>query len=130
MHRRTLLAAGSLALTASPLAGFKGALAQQAQITGAGSTFVNPCFQKWAEAARGPTGITLNYQSVGSGAGINQARNRTVDFGASDAPLTTEQLTENSLLQFPVVMGSLVAIVNIPGIENEQLKLTGPLLAD
>ena len=106
------------------------ALAQQAQITGAGATFPNPVYQKWAEAARGAIGLQVNYQSVGSGAGINQIRNRTVDFGATDAPLNLQQLTEGNLLQFPTVMGSLVAIVNIPGIENEQLKLTGPLLAD
>nr|WP_246523866.1 phosphate ABC transporter substrate-binding protein PstS [Neoroseomonas eburnea] len=107
-----------------------GVRAQGAQITGAGATFPNPVYQKWAEAARGAIGMQVNYQSVGSGAGINQIRNRTVDFGATDAPLTAQQLTEGNLLQFPTVMGSLVAIVNIPGIENDQLKLTGPILAD
>ena len=125
MNRRGLLL-GTAAAAALPFY----ARAQQAQITGAGSTFVNPIHQKWAEAAKAATGIQLNYQSVGSGAGINQARNRTVDFGATDAPLPVAQLNENNLLQFPVVMGSLVAIVNIPGIENEQLKLTGEVLAD
>src|SRR4051812_3656989 len=128
MNRRSLLIATGLT-AAAPLLG-RPALAQTAQITGAGATFPNPVYQKWAEAGKAATGLTVNYQSVGSGAGINQIRNRTVDFGASDAPLTVAQLTEANLLQFPAVMGSLVPIVNIPGIENEQLKLTGDLLAE
>jgi phosphate transport system substrate-binding protein len=106
------------------------ARAQTASITGAGASFPNPVYQKWAEAARAAIDIQVNYQSVGSGAGINQIRNRTVDFGATDAPLNAQQLTEASLLQFPTVMGSVVAIVNIPGIASDQLKLTGPILAD
>lgn len=105
------------------------AFAQQATITGAGASFPNPLYQKWGEAARQPTGIQLNYQSVGSGAGQAQIRNRTVDFGASDAPMTAEQLTEANLLQFPATMGSVVAIVNIPGVENNRLRLTGELLS-
>jgi phosphate transport system substrate-binding protein len=125
VNRRSILLGAGAALTL-PLA----ARAQTAQITGAGATFPNPIYQKWAEAARAAIGIQVNYQSVGSGAGINQIRNRTVDFGATDAPLNQQQLTEGNLLQFPTVMGSLVAIVNIPGIENDQLRLTGPILAD
>ena len=126
MDRRSLLLGASAALT---LPAF-GAFAQGAQITGAGASFPNPIYQKWAEAVRNAIGIQLNYQSVGSGAGINQIRNRTVDFGGTDAPLNAQQLTEANLLQFPTVMGSLVAIVNIPGIAEDQLRLTGPLLAD
>lgn len=129
MDRRHFLLGGGAVLGAGLLpAG--AARAQGITITGAGATFPNPVYQKWAEAARGPAGVAVNYQSVGSGAGINQIRNRTVDFGATDAPLTAQQLAEANLLQFPSVMGSLVAIVNIPGVENEQLKLTGELLAD
>ena len=128
MQRRSFLLGSGLAATA--ISATRPAFAQTAQITGAGATFPNPVYQKWGEAGRGPTGITLNYQSVGSGAGINQIRNRTVDFGATDAPLTVAQLTEANLLQFPAVMGSLVPIVNIPGVENEKMKLTGELLAD
>ncbi len=112
----------SLALLAAPAA------AQQ--ITGAGATFPNPIYQKWGEAAQKATGIQLNYQSLGSGAGQTQARNRTVDFGATDAPLTEEALKQHNLLQFPTVMGSLVAIVNLPGIADNQLKLTGEILAE
>jgi len=104
------------------------ALAQP--ITGAGATFPSPLYQKWSEAAKAPTGITLNYQSVGSGAGQAQIRNRTVDFGASDAPMTDAQLKGSNLLQFPATMGSLVAIVNLPGIADNQMKLTGDVLAD
>jgi len=128
VQRRSLLIASGLA-AATPLLG-RPAFAQGAQITGAGATFPNPVYQKWAEAGKAATGITVNYQSVGSGAGINQIKNRTVDFGATDAPLALPQLDEANLLQFPAVMGSLVPIVNIPGIENEALKLTGEILAD
>jgi phosphate transport system substrate-binding protein len=129
LNRRSFLAASTAAATL-PLALPRVGLAQQAQITGAGASFPNPVYQKWAEAARPATGIALNYQSVGSGAGQAQIRNRTVDFGASDAPMTAEQLQQNELLQFPTVMGSLVAIVNLPGVADNQMKLTGELLAD
>jgi phosphate transport system substrate-binding protein len=127
VQRRSFLTAAAL-LAGTSLT--TRAFAQAAQITGAGASFPNPVYQKWAEAGRAATNITVNYQSVGSGAGINQIRNRTVDFGATDAPLQVEQLNEANLLQFPSVMGSLVAIVNIPGVENEQMKLTGEVLAD
>ena len=125
MNRRSFLLASAAVALAPRLAS-----AQGAQITGAGATFPNPIYQKWAEAARAGANISLNYQSVGSGAGQAQIRNRTVDFGASDAPMTAAQLTENNLLQFPTVLGSLAPIVNIPGIAADQLKLTGELLAD
>jgi phosphate transport system substrate-binding protein len=120
---RRLALAGLVALAATP------ALAQNAQITGAGASFPNPVYQRWGEGAKA-AGIQLNYQSVGSGAGVNQIRNRTVDFGASDAPLTQQQLTEGNLLQFPTVMGAVVPIVNIPGVAADQLRLTGEVLAD
>jgi len=104
--------------------------AQQASITGAGASFPAPLYQKWGEAAREPTGIQLNYQSVGSGAGQAQIRNRTVDFGASDAPMSDAQLEEHKLLQFPSTMGSLVVIVNVPGVEDNKMRLTGEVLSD
>ncbi len=125
MNRRSFLLGTGAAAMLPALA-----RAQQAQITGAGATFPNPVYQKWADAARSAISIQVNYQSVGSGAGINQIRNRTVDFGASDAPLTQQQLQEANLLQFPTVMGSVAPIINVPGVENEQLKLTGELIAD
>jgi len=102
----------------------------QTQITGAGSSFAAPIYGKWADAAGAATGIKLNYQAIGSGAGINQINNRTVDFGASDMPLTGDKLTAGKLVQFPTVMGGVDIIVNLPGIAANQLKLTGPVLAD
>lgn len=100
------------------------------QITGAGASFPNPVYQKWGEAAQKAIGIQLNYQSVGSGAGQTQIKNRTVDFGASDAPLTDKALKDANLMQFPTVMGSVVAIVNVPGVADNQMKLTGEMLSD
>ena len=126
MNRLTSLLGAAVA----SLALLTGTAASAQQITGAGATFPNPIYQKWGEAAQKANGIQLNYQSVGSGAGLTQARNRTVDFGASDAPMAAAQLEEHKLLQFPTVMGSLVAIVNIPGVADNQLKMTGELLAD
>ena len=79
------------------------------QITGAGATFPAPVYTKWGEAAKAATGIELNYQAIGSGGGQNQILNRTVDFGASDAPMDPAKLTEGRLLQFPTVMGAVVS---------------------
>jgi phosphate transport system substrate-binding protein len=104
--------------------------AQAQQITGAGATFPAPVYVKWGEAAKAATGIELNYQAIGSGGGQNQIINRTVDFGASDAPVDPAKLEQNRLLQFPSVMGAVVPIVNLPGIEPNQLKLPSELLAD
>lgn len=118
------LALAGIAVAALPV----GARAQQ--ITGAGATFPAPVYAKWGEAAKAATGLELNYQAIGSGGGQNQIINRTVDFGASDAPVEPDRLTKNNLLQFPTVMGAVVPIVNIPGVAADQLKLTGDLLAD
>ncbi len=107
-----------------------GAAAAHAEaITGAGSSFAAPIYGKWAEAAASSTGITLNYQSIGSGAGQTQIINRTVDFGASDAPVSADRLSTNHLVQFPTVMGAVDLIVNVPGISVDQLKLDGPTIA-
>src|ERR1700759_2245544 len=100
------------------------------QITGAGATFPAPVYTKWAEAAKTATGIELNYQAIGSGGGQNQILNRTVDFGASDAPMDPAKLRSGNLVQFPTVMGAVVPIVNLPGLAENQLKLTGEVLAD
>jgi phosphate transport system substrate-binding protein len=105
-------------------------IAQAQSITGAGSTFAAPIYAKWGDAAQSATKIALNYQAIGSGAGQTQIFNRTVDFGASDAPVTAEKLTQHDLLQFPTVMGGVVVIVNIPGVAANALKLDGPTLAD
>ena len=122
MKLRTLATLAAATLLATP------AFAQQ--ITGAGATFPAPVYAKWGEAAKAAIGIELNYQAIGSGGGQNQIMNRTVDFGASDAPVDGPKLTENKLLQVPTVMGAVVPIVNIPGIASDQLKLTGALVAD
>ena len=100
------------------------------QITGAGSTFFFPLVSRWSADYNAATGAQVNYQSIGSGGGIAQIKAGTVDFGASDAPLTSEELDEAGLLQFPVVIGGVVPVVNVEGIEPGELKLTGPLLAD
>ena len=104
--------------------------AQAQQITGAGSTFAAPIYAKWGDASNGATGVKLNYQAIGSGAGINQINNRTVDFGASDMPVPADQLAAHKLMQFPTVIGGVDIIVNLPGIKPNTLKLTGPILAD
>lgn len=101
-----------------------------ASITGAGSTFAAPIYAKWGDTSRSVTGVQLNYQAIGSGAGINQINNRTVDFGASDMPLAAEQLARHNLMQFPTMIGGVDVIVNLPGIKANELKLTGPILAD
>ena len=120
-----------LAMTALAisLAGFTVA-AQAQQITGAGATFPAPVYTKWGEAAKSAIGIELNYQAIGSGGGQNQILNRTVDFGASDAPMDAAKLESGKLLQFPTVMGAVVVIVNIPGVESNKLRLPGELLAE
>ncbi|MCC2954079.1 phosphate ABC transporter substrate-binding protein PstS [Massilia sp. IC2-477] len=101
-----------------------------ADMTGAGATFPYPIYAKWAESYKAATGNGLNYQSVGSGAGIKQIKAKTVDFGASDMPLKAEELDESGLMQFPAIMGGVVAVVNVDGVTPGQLKLTGPVLAD
>src|SRR6266487_2768613 len=101
-----------------------------AEITGAGATFPYPIYAKWAEAYKAKTGNSLNYQSIGSGGGIRQIQNKTVDFGASDMPLKPEELDKGGLLQFPTVIGGDVPVVNLPGVKPGDLKLTGPVLAD
>jgi len=101
-----------------------------AEITGAGSSFVYPIASKWAEAYKKNTGTNLNYQSIGSGGGIKQIKAKTVDFGASDMPLSAEELDKEGLVQFPVVMGGVVPVVHIEGVKPGELKLTGQVLAD
>src|SRR5208283_5105634 len=86
-------------------------------LTGAGATFPAPIYQAWAYDYNKTTGLKLNYQSIGSGGGIQQIKSRTVEFGASDAPLTPEELNKAGLLQFPAVMGGVVVVVHFPGIK-------------
>ena len=111
--------------------GLVAGLAQAAiTLNGAGATFPYPIYAKWADAYKTKTGMNLNYQSIGSGGGIKQIKAKTVDFGASDKPLPIEELNASGLLQFPMVMGGVVPVANLPGIKPGELKLTGPMLAD
>ena len=105
-------------------------LAQAAEITGAGASFPAPLYAKWAEAYNKATGNRMNYQSIGSSGGIRQIRAKTVDFGASDAPLKPEELAKDNLMQFPAAIGGVVPVVNIAGVKPGQLRLTGPVLGD
>jgi phosphate transport system substrate-binding protein len=119
---RTLLAVGTVAALST--------VAIAAEISGAGATFPYPIYAKWADVYKKTTGIGLNYQSIGSGGGIKQIYARTVTFGASDAPLSGEDLEKRGLAQFPMVMGGIVPVVNIAGIKPGQLVLDGPTLAN
>jgi phosphate transport system substrate-binding protein len=121
--RRTLLSAavGAVLIAAVP--------AVAAEIAGAGATFPYPIYAKWAEAYKAKTGTSMNYQSIGSGGGIKQIEAKTVDFGASDMPLKPEDLDKNGLQQFPMVMGGVVPVVNLAGVQPGQLKLDGKVLA-
>jgi phosphate transport system substrate-binding protein len=104
--------------------------AQAADMTGAGATFPYPIYAKWAEMYKKASGNGLNYQSVGSGAGIKQIKAKTVDFGASDMPLPADELNKEGLFQFPAIMGGVVTVVNLDGIAPGQLKLSGAVVGD
>jgi len=104
--------------------------AQAADITGAGASFPYPIYAKWASDYKAATGNTVNYQSIGSGGGQKQIIAKTVDFGASDDPMSGDDLAKNGLVQFPAVIGGIVPVVNLQGIQPGQLKFTGALLAD
>ncbi len=127
-----LLAAGIAAnLSAVGVGTGIGAGAAFAQeITGAGATFPAPIYAKWAEAYQKATGVKMNYQSIGSSGGIRQINAKTVDFGASDAPLTQEQLDKDGLMQFPAVIGGVVPVVNITDVKPGDMRLTGQVLGD
>lgn len=121
---KTIVAALSLSAIA-----LSAATANASEVTGAGSSFAAPIYTKWADAYSKVAGTQLNYQSIGSGAGIKQILAKTVDFGASDMPLKPEELKEKGLVQFPTVVGGVVPVVNLPGIKPGQMKLNGDLLA-
>ena len=118
---KAIVAAGLIAASTSAFA---------ADITGAGSTFIFPVLSKWADAYKKETGNGLNYQSIGSGGGIKQIQAKTVTFGASDMPLKVEQLEKDGLVQWPMVMGAIVPVVNIEGLKPGEMVLDGEALAD
>lgn len=99
-------------------------------VTGAGATFPAPLYAKWADAYHQATHVRVNYQSIGSGAGLKQIRFKTVDFGASDMPLKDDELAKDGLVQFPTVIGGVVPVVNIKGVRSGEIKLTGQVLGD
>ena len=119
-YKALLGAVAGLALTTSAFA---------ADITGAGSSFVFPVVAKWAATYKGVSGTGLNYQSIGSGGGIAQIKAKTITFGATDKPLTSKELGAFGLTQFPLVVGGIVPVVNVPGVKAGQLTLDGPTLA-
>jgi len=104
--------------------------AAAAEITGAGASFPNPVYSKWADAYNKATGHKLNYQSIGSSGGVRQIKAKTVDFGASDAPLKTADLQKDGMIQFPTVFGAVVPVINLPGLKPGEMKLTGQVLGD
>jgi phosphate transport system substrate-binding protein len=114
---------GGAALAASTLA------APAADISGAGATFPYPLYAKWADIYKKETGVGLNYQSIGSGGGIKQIQAKTVTFGASDMPLKPQDLEKAGLVQFPMVMGGVVPVINVDGIAPGSLVLDGPTVA-
>ena len=118
-----------LASIGASLAVASGAVLAQ-DMTGAGATFPAPLYAKWADAYNKATGARLNYQSIGSGGGIKQIKSKTVDFGASDMPLKDEELAKEGLIQFPTVVGGVVPVVSIAGIQPGQIRLTGQVLGD
>ena len=122
MNMRTIISAVALAAGVS--------VASAADISGAGATFPYPIYAKWADAYKKETGNGLNYQSIGSGAGIKQIRAKTVTFGATDAPLKPEELDKDGLAQWPMVMGGIVAVVNLDGVKPGDIHIDGPTLAD
>src|SRR5450759_5974121 len=105
-------------------------VASAQEITGAGASFPAPLYAKWAADYNKATGVKINYQSVGSGAGIKQIDSKTVDFGASDMPQTDEVLAKKGQMQFPTAIGGVVPVINIKGINHGQLKLNGQVLGD
>ncbi len=117
---RTLALAAALAFAAPSMA---------VDLTGAGASFPAPIYAKWGSAWKASTKNQLNYQSIGSGGGQSQIKARTVDFGASDDPMSAEDLKKNGLVQFPTVIGAVVPIINVPGVADGQLRLTAPVLA-
>jgi phosphate transport system substrate-binding protein len=117
---KAIVAAGLVAASTSAFA---------ADITGAGSTFIYPVLSKWADAYKKESGSGVNYQSIGSGAGIKQIQAKTVTFGATDMPLTAAQLEKDGFVQWPMIMGAIVPVVNIEGVKPGDMTLDGETLA-
>lgn len=128
LHLKNFGAVSALALITT--GAFVAMTCSAADITGAGSTFVFPVLSKWSADYKPKKGVGINYQSIGSGGGIAQIKAGTVDFGATDKPLEPDDLSKSGLAQFPVVIGGVVPVVNLPSIKPGELHFSGPLLAD
>ena len=126
--RNSISGVAGAAVLAAALA-FGSTIVRAADIAGAGASFPYPVYTKWADAYKKETGTGLNYQSIGSGGGIKQIKAKTVTFGATDAPLSGKELDESGLAQFPMVMGGIVPVVNVEGLQPGDLVLDGPTLA-
>jgi phosphate transport system substrate-binding protein len=127
---RTRTSLGVVVCAAAALVGSAAVAPAADSITGAGATFPYPVYARWAAAYNEKTGVKLNYQSIGSGGGIAQIKAKTVDFGASDAPLTKAELDEAGLIQWPMIMGGVVPVVNVPGVKPGTLRVPPSLLAE
>ena len=127
VHRFQLISA---ALTAAFALSTLSSTAVAQDVTGAGATFPAPVYAKWADAYQKATGVRVNYQSIGSSGGIRQIKAKTVDFGATDAPLKPEELEKEGMVQFPTVIGGIVPAINLPGIKPGELRLSGAVLGD
>src|ERR1700761_8774794 len=117
---KTMLAAATLSFAIA---------AQATDISGAGATFPYPVYSKWADAYKTQTGVGLNYQSIGSGGGIKQIKAKTVTFGASDKPLEPQELKDAGLVQFPMIIGGVVPVVNVKGVKAGDITLDGATIA-
>ncbi len=124
--KRTLLKT----VAAAAFASLAMSSAMAADLTGAGATFPYPIYAKWAEGYKAVTGIGMNYQSIGSSGGLKQIRAKTVTFGASDAPVSGEDLDKDGMVQFPAIIGGTVPVLNLDGFKPGELRITGPVLAD
>jgi len=128
---RSLMLRGGIVLGLASF-GLAGAAPAQTGLTGAGATFPNPIYTKWFDAYNKKTGVQVNYQSIGSGGGIRQFTEGTVDFGATDGPMTDEQIAavHGDVLHIPTVLGAVVATYNLPSLGRQALRFAGPTLAD
>jgi phosphate transport system substrate-binding protein len=124
--KQAFVGAAMLSMALSGVASASGV----SEISGAGSSFAYPIYSKWAESYNHKTGVKMNYQSIGSGGGIKQIEAKTVDFGASDAPLKADVLKSQGMMQFPMAMGGVIPVVNLPGIKAGELKLSAKVLAE
>ncbi|MCF6174915.1 MAG: phosphate ABC transporter substrate-binding protein PstS [Victivallaceae bacterium] len=120
----------TIAAVLTVIMGLGGVVAKAAVINGAGASFPAPVYRVWTYSYKKATGTRVNYQSVGSGAGIRQIKGKTVNFGASDKPLKKADLDKHGIVQFPMLMGGVVVVINIPGIKTNQLKLDGKTIGD